>query len=431
MLTGALVAGACGLLGCFLVLRRLSMLGDAISHAILPGIVVAFMLTNSLASLPMFIGAAVVGILTAFLVQSLAQGGVQGDAAIGVTFTSLFAVGVVLLSRFAGNVDLDLDCVLYGEIAYVPYDTLIVAGRDWGPRAVWINAGLLLLNLLVVGLLYKELKICAFDPEMAAAVGINVAAMHYLLMGLVSVTTVGAFESVGAILVVAMLIVPGATAYLLTDRLERMLALSVAVGALASVLGYLLAKWLDSSIAGAIATVAGALFALAFLFSPRHGLVSRVVAQRRLRLRVADEDLLLWAGRRLETETAASPAFTVEQISRGLEWLRSEAAAAAGRLARAGLLAVQGDQHSLTPAGRTRAMELLRRHRLYESYLDELGYPTDHLHEAADRVEHHLSPALAAAMDAATDHPQRDPQGKPIPPDMECGGSTPLSNTPR
>ncbi|MGV3722389.1 MAG: iron chelate uptake ABC transporter family permease subunit [Actinomycetota bacterium] len=415
ILTGALVAGGCGLLGCFLVLRRLAMLGDAISHAVLPGIVVAFMVTHSRASLPMFVGAVVLGVLTSFLVETLSRRGVQGDAAIGITFTSLFAVGVVLVSRFTSNVDLDLECVLYGDITYTPLDLLMVGGRSLGPRAVWVNGALLLLNAGVIALLYKEFKICAFDPGMAAAVGIKVAAIHYLLMGLVSVTAVGAFESVGAILVVAMLIVPGATAYLLTDRLERMLLISVAVGAVASILGYFMARWLNCSPAGAMATVVGLEFACAFLFSPSHGVVSRSVSQRRLRRRVADEDALLWAGRQGEL-TGAQPGFTLRELAAAQEWLPAEAGSVTARLQRRRLLSHQANRFQLTEAGQEQALGLLRRHRLYESYLGDLGYPADHLHEAADRVEHFISPQLTAAVDAAARFPERDPQGKPIPP---------------
>jgi manganese/zinc/iron transport system permease protein len=282
LLTGSFVAAACSVLGCFLVLRRLSMVGDAISHAVLPGIVLAFLLSGSRASLVMFLGAVAIGLLATFLIQALSSAGVYGDAAIGVTFTALFAAGVVLISLFAGHVDLDLDCVLYGEIAYTPFDTWSLGGVSLGPRPVWITGGLLLLNVAVVALLFKELKICAFDPQMAAAVGINVSVMHYLLMTLVSITTVGAFESVGAILVVAMLIVPAATAYLLTDRLERMLLFAAGTGVLSALLGYAVARSLDCSIAGAMATVAGLLFTLAFLFSPRHGWVARRLAHRRL-----------------------------------------------------------------------------------------------------------------------------------------------------
>lgn len=280
ILTGALVAASCGLLGCFLILRRMAMLGDAISHAVLPGIVIAFLWSSSRETLPMLIGAGALGLLTVLLVQLLQQGGVKNDAAIGVSFTALFSVGVILVSLFASQVDLDLDCVLYGEIAYVPWDTWHWAGVEMGPRAVWSLGGVFLLSLLLICLFYKQFKLCAFDPAMAAAVGIPVTLFHYLLMGLVSLTTVASFESVGSILVVAMLVVPAATAYLLTDKLHVMLAASVGIGILSSILGYGLAAWLDSSIAGAMTTVTGLLFLLAFLFSPHSGLVVKAWQRR-------------------------------------------------------------------------------------------------------------------------------------------------------
>jgi manganese/zinc/iron transport system permease protein len=414
IVTGALVAASCGLLGCFLVLRRLSMLGDAISHAVLPGIVLAALLTGKVQSFPLFIGAAVLGVLTALLVQTLSRSGVQGDAAIGVTFTALFALGVVMVSSQLRGVDLDLECVLYGDIAYTPFDTLRLGGVVI-PRAVAVNGGLLLMNLVVVGLLYKELKICAFDPDMAAAVGISVGLLHYLLMGLVSVTAVGAFDSVGAILVVAFIVVPGATAYLLTDRLDRMLLIAAATGIVASVLGYLIAARLDCSIAGAIATVCGLLFLLAFLFSPAHGVVTRHVAHRSLRRRVAEEDLLLWAGRR--GEAVPEVPFTLAELGRAQEWLPAETAAVVGRLTRQGLLASEDGGFRPTEAGMAAARQLIRRHRLYETYLDELGYARDHQHGPADRVEHHLTETVTADIADATRHPARDPQGKPIPHD--------------
>ncbi|ATO50693.1 MULTISPECIES: metal ABC transporter permease [Brevibacillus] len=284
ILTGSLVAATCGFLGCFLILRRMAMLGDAISHAILPGIALAFLITSSRETLPMLIGAGSFGLLTVFLIQLFRNSGVKSDAAIGVTFTALFSIGVVIISLFSSQVDLDLDCVLYGEIAYVPWDTLTIGDLELGPRAIWGIGIVFLVSLLVISLFYKQFKLCTFDPAMAAAIGIPVALFHYLLMGLVSMATVASFESVGAILVVAMLVVPGATAYLLTDRLPVMLGLSMLIGVLCSALGYALATWLDSSIAGAMTVIAGLLFALAFVFSPRYGLISKLLARRSLRV---------------------------------------------------------------------------------------------------------------------------------------------------
>ncbi len=284
VLAGSLAAGSCAVVGCFLVLRRMAMLGDAISHAVLPGIALAFLLTGSRAPLPMLIGAGALGLVTAGMTDWLHRTGrLQQDAAIGVTFTWLFAIGVILISAFAGAVDLDQECVLYGEIAYVPLDLWLLAdGRSMGPRAVWVLGSVFALNLAWVTLAWKELRLCAFDPELAASLGLPVAGMHAALMAATSLTTVAAFESVGAILVVAMLVGPAATAFLLTDRLLRMVLLAVGIGVLASGLGYLLARMLDASIAGCMALAIGMLFLLAALFSPRHGVVTRRWRLRRL-----------------------------------------------------------------------------------------------------------------------------------------------------
>ena len=291
VLAGALAAGSCAVVGCFLVLRRMAMLGDAISHAVLPGIALAFLMTSSREPLPMLIGAGALGLVTAGLTDWLHRTGrLQQDAAIGVTFTGLFAIGVILISAFAGQVDLDQECVLYGEIAYVPLDVWRLAdGRSMGPRAVWVLGSVFALNVLWVSLAWKELRLCAFDPEVAAALGLPVAGVHAALMAATSLTTVAAFESVGAILVVAMLVGPAATAFLLTDRLARMVWLAVAIGASASGLGYLLARWWDASIAGCMALAIGCFFTLAALLSPRHGVVTRAWRLRRI---VRDEALL-------------------------------------------------------------------------------------------------------------------------------------------
>ncbi|GJM78632.1 manganese transport system membrane protein MntD [Paenibacillus sp. HMSSN-139] len=282
ILTGTLVAATCGILGCFLILRKMAMVGDAISHSVLPGIAIAFLISSSRDSMLMLIGAAVLGLVTVFLIQALQQSGLQSDASIGIVFTALFAVGVILISRNASNIDLDLDCVLFGEIAYVQWDTWIWNGYDMGPIAVWMLGGTLLFVLAAILLFYKQFKLCAFDPALAAAVGIPIALFHYLLMGLVSLSTVASFESVGAILVVGMLIIPASAAYLLTDRLSVMLGYSVLIGAISAAGGYYAAKWLDASIAGSMVTVAGILFLLAFVGSPKHGLIARFGKRKRL-----------------------------------------------------------------------------------------------------------------------------------------------------
>lgn len=271
---------SCALLGCYLILRRMAMVGDAISHAVLPGIVVAFLISGSRDSATMLVGAGLIGIITTFLIEFFhKKARLQTDASIGVTFTSLFAIGVVLISLYAGKVDLDQDCVLYGEIAYVPLDLWVTdSGLVMGPRAVYIALVIFLMIVVFIVVGYKELFLTTFDPAYASAIGISTTLWHYLIMGAVSATTVASFEQVGAILVVALLIAPAATAYLLTDNFKQMLVISSGVGVISSLTGYYLAVWVDSSIAGAIAVMAGIFFTLALLFSPKHGALRKRVS---------------------------------------------------------------------------------------------------------------------------------------------------------
>lgn len=346
VLTGVLVAMSCALVGSFLVLRRLSLVGDAISHTVLLGIVIGALITGGISGLPTLLGATVVGLLTVALVEVLSRSGlVKEDAAIGLVFPALFALGVVLVSRYAGNVHLDVEHVLYGEIAYVPFDTLVIGGYDLGPRALWVLGGIALVDLLFVVLFYKELKLATFDTGLAAALGFSPVLVHYCLMGVVSLTTVGAFDAVGAILVVAFLIVPPSTAYLLTDRLPVMLGLAVFAGALSAAGGYLVARWLDASIAGAMATVAGVLFALAFLFSPTHGLVVRSL-RRAAQRRTFAVDLLLAHLCRAERETP-------EEVRAEFRWSPRHAERIISEATRRGLLREQNGRLTLTDAGRS------------------------------------------------------------------------------
>jgi len=273
ILVGTLTAVCGGLLGAFLLLRNMSMIGDAISHAVLPGIVIAYLLSGSREALPMLLGAAAVGVLTTVIIEALyRKARLQSDAAIGITFTGMFALGILLISAFAGQIDLDQDCVLFGEIAYVPIDVWVTSGGlNMGPRAVWILGGLLLLILLLLTVGYKGLLITTFNAEYAAALGISVTFWHYLLMSAVSVTTVVSFEVVGAILVVAFLIVPPATAYLLTQSIRPMLILTTLLGFGASLGGYYLAVAINGSIAGAMSVVAGVFFLVALGWRRKSG----------------------------------------------------------------------------------------------------------------------------------------------------------------
>lgn len=277
LLTASLVGLSCGLIGVFLILRRMAMMADAISHTVLLGIVTAYLVTRELSGIHMLIGAVLAGLLTAVLVQWFHARGVQQEAAIGVVFTSMFAIGVILIATKVGNAHLDIQHVLMGEITFVPWNVIELPWIGEFPEAIFILLVVLAVVLLVLLLFYKEWKITSFDPGLAASIGIPVVFMHYLFMSLVSVTTVAAFDAVGAIMVVAMLITPAASAYLWTDRLSLMLVLSSSFGVVSAIVGYMIAVWLDTSISGSMAFATGLVFLFSFLCSPKHGMLSRYI----------------------------------------------------------------------------------------------------------------------------------------------------------
>ena len=361
LLTGILVASACALLGCFLVLRKMAMLTDAISHAILPGIVLSYVLANGPNILAGFLGAAVAGLLTVALVEMLQNTRrVGNESAIGIVFPAMFALGTFLVSKYFANVHLDTDAILYGNIEFSSLDTLFIGEMNLGPQSLWVMGGLCLLNLAFVLLFYKELKLATFDAGLAATLGFSPALVHYALMSVVSVTTVGAFTAVGAILVVALMIVPAATAYLLTDRLPVMIGLAVAAGSLAAVGGYWLAFALDASIAGSIVTVAGALFALALLFSPQHGLVARVRRVAEQRSRFAAEMLVVHLFNHEGTAHQDSES-SVAHLNEELRWPAAFAQQVLRRATRDGLVERTDGHLVLTPSGRDTAQRVVAR----------------------------------------------------------------------
>ena len=283
LLTACLVGISCGIVGVFLILRKMAMMSDAISHSVILGIVIAYLLTHSLSGIHMFIGAAVAGILTAYLVQLLHSKGVQNEASIGVVFTTLFALGVILIATKVGNAHLDVQHALMGEISFIPWNTIQIPLLGNIPVATLMLLIVLVVIILIIGLFYKEWKITTFDPALAASIGIPVLGLHYLFMTLVSVTTVAAFDAVGAIMVVAMLITPAAAAYLWTDSLLKMIVLSAMFGTLSAISGYYFAVWIDTSISGSMALATGVVFLISFIFSPRHGLLSNWIRPLRLK----------------------------------------------------------------------------------------------------------------------------------------------------
>lgn len=358
-LIAAVVAAACALPGVFLVLRRMALMSDAISHAILVGIVVAFLFTHNLNSPLLVVGAALTGLLTVWLVELLnGTRLVREDAAIGLVFPALFSIGVILIARHAGNVHLDVDAVLLGELVFAPFNRLSLGGVDLGPQSLWVMSAILLLNAAAIGLFYKELKLTTFDAPLAAALGFAPAAVHYGFMALVSITAVGAFDAVGSILVVALMIAPPATAYLLTDRLPRMIGLSVAIGVLGALSGYWLSRALDASISGSMATMVGVFFLLGLLLAPERGLLA--VRRRRARQRWSFGQAMLTIHLLNHEGSAEAEAESREShLGEHLRWRPEFAAQVVRRAERAGFVTRHGGRLRLTETGRAHAREVV------------------------------------------------------------------------
>lgn len=422
VVVGMLSAMSCALLGNYLVLRRMSMMGDAISHAVLPGLAIAFLISGSRDSLPMLTGAIGIGVVTTLFIQGIDKlSGLDKGASMGVVFTTLFALGLILIRQAADHVDLDPGCVLYGAIELTPLDTYLWFGWEI-PRAAVTNGVMLLVNLIFVLVFYKELKITSFDPALATTIGINANIMHYVLMTLVAATTIAAFESVGSILVIAMLIVPGAAAHLLTDRLSRMLIISLAIACLSALLGHVgaitIPPWFgfrDTSTAGMMAVMTGAIFVVVFLFAPRYGLVSRLLHQLLLSLKIVRDDVLGFLYRFQELAPAGTAPVRVSELREALKEGFATRVALMD-LSRRNMVRNAKDRVTLTASGMEAGQSLVRSHRLWETYLcGKMGYCEADVHRQAHHLEHYTDPDMQEQLGRVTGNPTRDPHEREIP----------------
>lgn len=358
-LIAAVTAAACALVGSFLVLRRMSLMSDAISHAILPGIVIGFFLTENLASPFLLFAAVLAGVITVGLIEALSKTRlVKEDAAIGLVFPALFSIGVILIAQYASGVHLDTDAVLLGDPAFAWIERFSIGGADLGPKALWLMGSILAIVVVFIAVFYKELKISTFDPALAAALGFAPGLLHYALMSLLSVTAVGAFDVVGSILVVALVIAPPAAAYLLTDRLPFILALSVLIGVLGAISGYWLANILDASIAGAMATMSGVLFLIAFTFSPDRGLVAQARRRSRQRQEFARRMLLVHLLHH-ENTPEADRECRIDHLQEHLKWEPAFASQAIRYSERTGTIIKQKERLALTQTGREAAQKAM------------------------------------------------------------------------
>lgn len=267
-LIAALTAAGCAIPGVFLLLRKMSMVSDSITHTILLGIVLAFFAVNDLSSPFLLIGAAIMGPITVWITELLSKTKtVSEDAATGIVFPLLFSIAVILITKYAGTAHLDTDSVLLGELAFAPFDRMVLFGYDLGAKGLYISGCLLIINIVFTSVFYKELQVVSFDPVLAAVMGFSPAVVHYSLMTAASLTAVGAFEAVGSFLVTAFMIAPAASAYLLTENLKKMIFIAVGIGLASGILGYHTAVLYDVSIAGCMACWTGVFFAGSVLWN--------------------------------------------------------------------------------------------------------------------------------------------------------------------
>lgn len=272
------VSATCGWIGILLIIRKMALVGDAISHSVLPGIVIVAFIFQSLTGPLVMVGAMLAGFVTTLLIEWVHKSSrIKPDAAIGIIFVSMFALGVIMISQMRSSIHLDADCVLFGDISEVA-----MPNKSWIPPQILQSFLVLLTTIALTLLFYKEIIVSAFDPILATSVGIKAQWLHYGKMAWLSVVVVSAFESVGSIIVVAMLIIPGAFALLLTERLWKALVISIVHAALSSLLGYQFAWYFNTNIPAMVVTVGLGLFVLAWLFSPKQGLIPLWLARQEL-----------------------------------------------------------------------------------------------------------------------------------------------------
>lgn len=288
-LVAVAVALSCAIVGVFLVLRGSTMVSDAITHTVLLGIVLGYFVAGDLDSPILMIGATLVGVLTVWMIEALRNTGlVEHDAATGIIFPFLFSVALILMTRYASDVHLDIDSVFMGEIGFTVFNRYSINGIDLGPKA-FINALVIfLINSAFVAIFYKELQVSTFDPKYAASIGISTTAVYYALMTLVSLTAVGAFDAVGSILVVGLMVGPGVTGYMLCNRLSSTIIVALISAVISAVTGVFVAYQLDLSYAGIIAVVTGIIALLAILFSPKKGVFKTIINRRKRQAKLAD-----------------------------------------------------------------------------------------------------------------------------------------------
>ena len=405
LIGGCMVAVVAGVVGCLVVLRRMAFLGDALSHAMIAGVAGGYLVMKLLFGLEahapgMLLGSLLAAVLTVALIGLVARiSRIKEDTAIGIMYTGVFALGVVVVSIFRGYIHIDLMHFILGDI-------LGIADTD-----LWVSAVVAALVLGILILFFRHFQLATFDPVMAAAIGLPVLLLDYALTTCVSLVVVSAVSMVGVILVVGLLITPAATAYLLCDRLDKMMALAALFGVTSVVGGLYLCVWLDSAGGGAVMLFSTLQFLAVLTVAPRYGLLARWLRLRRLVPQQVVEDIL--------TAILRHQGETLLPVIRQYVQQPLHLARALRQMEQEGLVSVAGDGYRLTESGEKEARQVLRAHRLWETYLQSIGTPREALHPTAHRLEHMRAAGTVDYLDEKLGHPARDPHGRKIPPPEE------------
>jgi len=401
LLASTMVGVTCGILGAFIVLRNMSLIGDALSHAILPGVVVAFIIFGY-NTLGFFFGSVIAGLVSAVLITWIQQNTkTKNDAVIGIVFTAMFSLGVIGISSISRTgVHLDLKDFLFGNVLGVSNQDLVMTGT------------VMMMVVLSIMVFYRFLFASTFQPTIASTMGIPVKWMHYYLMLLLSFSVVAAMQTVGVILVVAMLITPASTALLLANRLPKVLVIAGIIGFFSSLSGLILSILYEMPPGPSIAVTATCIYLMAAFFSPEHGLLAKWFTRRKQQQKIKTEDVLKEAFKislgnpfpmvgLQEKLNISAP-----QLKRGLQSL----------INRKLIKSIDSQNFQLTETGKEQANHLVRAHRLWESYLvNEMGMDTSQIHDEAERFEHILTSAQIDEVDKRLGYPALDPHGSPIP----------------
>lgn len=411
-LVGSVLLGiCCGLMGSFLVVRKLALMSDALSHAVLPGVALGFLWNMSKDPLAIFIGATIAGLLGAGLVQAIRNTTKhKEDAALGFVLASFFAVGaclVTMIQNLPGGNKSGLDKFMFGQAAALGQGDVLLLAVVTGA------------TLLVLGVFYKEFLLTSFDAAFARSAGIPAQLFHYVLMLLLAFAIVSSLQAVGVVLVAAMLVIPAAAAYLLTDRFGWMLVLSAGFGVATGVVGSFFSFVGRSLPTGPLMVLAAtAVFIAALAFGPRHGVLAKWWRHRSRSARIGRENMLKAMYHVLEQEDFRGETVAVRELAEARREPIEDVSREIRRMQGHGLLTFTSDQKAavFTPDGWKRACEIVRNHRLWELYLTHAAnYAVDHVHEDAEKIEHILGEDTVRQLERRLNYAHRDPHGKLIP----------------